>query len=214
MSSASRGSTGSASIPSNVLEMVAEAAWNASASACTIRNTMRPVSALANFLTTHGRRARISRSIPFKRRDEPSVADGGSGHSATNDGVVLMPRSDVRSGAVKIAAATPVINFRKELRCLSAESMSLFARQVPSWNDSSHSRQPKSGSNSSLSTRRRRTVRFRRQIHPLFGSPNHRDAACAASSGSGMASAAQATTLSGRTSTALKPSRSLASPAT
>lgn len=124
MSSASRGSTGSASIPSRVLEMIAEAASNASVSVCTIRNTMRPVSALTNVLTTHGRRARVSRSIPFKRRDEPSVADGGSVHSATNDGPV--PRSDVRSGAVKIAVTMPVINLRKEPCCLSAESMSHF----------------------------------------------------------------------------------------
>ena len=106
--------------PSSVLEMVAEAAWNASASVCNMRNTMRPVSALANFLTVHGRRARISRSIPFRRKEEPSVADGGSGHSATTEAVLLTLCSDVRSGAAAIAATMPLRIFRKDPRFLLA----------------------------------------------------------------------------------------------
>ena len=64
---------------------------NAAMSACGIRNEMRPVSAVKYFLATCGRRARISRSIPFARTDDPSVADGGSDHSATNEADLLIP---------------------------------------------------------------------------------------------------------------------------
>ena len=53
-----------------------------------------------------------------------------------------------------------------------------------------------------------------RPIQASSGAPNHREAASAASSWLGAASQAQATKPSGRTSTALKPNRSLASLAT
>jgi len=46
-------------------------------------------------LAAQGSRARISRSIPFARTDDPSVAEEGSGHSATNEGEASMLRLDV-----------------------------------------------------------------------------------------------------------------------
>src|SRR6478735_4027560 len=75
--------------------MHAEATLNTSVSASDIRNAIRPVPAVMHVLAAQGSRARISRSIPFARTDDPSVAEEGSGHSATNEGEASMLRLDV-----------------------------------------------------------------------------------------------------------------------